>query len=765
MLTHDTQQPLPVQKKMKNIIFDFGNVLVQWEPERVYDAYFGSEARSRHFLAHVCDAAWRSRIDAGESQDACIAELAARHPHYAEAIALYRDRWAEMLTGEMPGMRQLLGVLKESGVEIYGLTNWSMETFPQARERFGILQMVERYVVSGAEGMVKPDARLFGVLLDRYGLRADECLFVDDNEANVQAARQLGMEGIVFGNAVQLRRELGLYRPLTCAEVEQLERQGNECRNWLRVKVAEGADLSQLWHNRFKHDVEIGLDVSIQHSYLSDCAVADGTEIDSCRRIDNMRIGCGCRLTNVGEISFNPEGVELAVMNENGGRAVKPADGMRVGDAYLAARFRDRDAVLRRIDGFGRARQGVIGDRCTVRNATAFVDGLTGDDCLLEHGVIAERFILGDNVKLEAGLRLNDSVVGDNSTLARGEVGNSLIFPAHEQHHNNSFLIAALVQGQSNVAAGCTLGSNHNGRTADGELSAGRGFWPGLCVSVKHSSRMASYTLMAKGDYPSELNITLPFALVNNNASLDRLEVMPAYWWLYNMYALNRNITKFAARDRRRKKRQHVEFSPFAPDTAEELLVGRGLLHLWTTKAYQEGQSEVTAYGMERGHRKVVILKPGDGYKAYGEMLVYYAMSRLTARYDALPPASLGEGARVQRWVNLGGQLLQGPDADALLDDIERGRLASWDGVHRRLDDLWAAYDDHCVRHAYQVLCELNQTKTLSAADYARYQAEYVRVCQLVRDRIASSRAKDAANEFRQTTFWNTAEMRAVMGE
>ena len=88
---------------------------------------------------------------------------------------------------------------------------------------------------------------------------------------------------------------------------------------------------------------------------------------------------------------------------------------------------------------------------------------------------------------------------------------NNLIFPAHEQHHNNSFLIASVVLGQSNMAAGATIGSNHNSRANDNEVQAGRGFWPGLCTSIKHSSRFASFVLLAKGDYPAELNIPLPF--------------------------------------------------------------------------------------------------------------------------------------------------------------------------------------------------------------------------------------------------------------
>lgn len=193
---------------MNNIIFDFGNVLVEWHPERIFGEYFGDEAKAWWFLRHVADNDWRLRIDAGESYHNCVNELQARHPDYAEAIALYHDRWFDMLTGEMPGMKEVIEQLKASGYGIYGLTNWSMETFPIAREHFPILQLIDRYVVSGAEGYVKPDARLFQILLDRYNLKAEECTFIDDNPDNVAAACRMGMRGIVFTNAESLRNTL-----------------------------------------------------------------------------------------------------------------------------------------------------------------------------------------------------------------------------------------------------------------------------------------------------------------------------------------------------------------------------------------------------------------------------------------------------------------------------------------------------------------------------------------------------------------------------
>src|SRR5690606_18948522 len=205
-----------------------------------------------------------------------------------------------------------------------------------------------------------------------------------------------------------------------------------------------------------------------------------------------------------------------------------------------------------------------IGEGCEL------VNGIIGHGCRIFYGVKALRFILCSCSQLKDGARLINSFLSDNSTISCCEVLNSLIVPAHEQHHNNSFLCASLVMGQSNMAAGATVGSNHNSRGADGEIIAGRGFWPGLCVSLKHNSRFASYTLIVKGDFLHELDIRMPFTMVSHDVPNDRIVILPAYWFLYNMYALMRNTHKFMSRDRRSLKNQHFEYDVLAPDTVNE---------------------------------------------------------------------------------------------------------------------------------------------------------------------------------------------------
>ena len=614
------------------------------------------------------------------------------------------------------------------------------------------------------------------------------------------------------------------YRRLTMEEVEQLEHNGNRATDWGQVMVSGALDCRQVRNNVFVGEVKLGCleEGSLRDGDLSlaegiyNCTIAEAMIGSHCalhnvKMLSGYTVGEGCLLFNIDEMTATRPNEDtkgyawMEPMNENGGRRIMPFEGMTVGDAYLWAKYRDRERMVAELERMTRERlakdgYGRVGSHCVIKNTrtlhnvavlsdkespsrivdcVVLADGVVGYGCRCEYGCMAVRFLLGENVHLEFGARLNDTVVGDNSTIARCEVGNSLIFPSHEQHHNNSFLIASLVMGQSNLAAGSTVGSNHNGRTADNELVAGRGFWPGLCTSLKHSSSFASYTLLAKGDYPAELSITLPFALVNNNAAKDRLEVMPAYWWMYNMYALNRNMTKFAQRDRRKKMTQHIVFTPFAPDTAEEMMNGRMLLKYWVEQAYQESQPpagteadgrssrmEVKAYGMEKGHRKTVVLKWSQGYKAYEEMLTYYAMSTLAGEdlNTPLPTIAPKKGSREREWVNLGGQLVPQHEIDGLMADIEQGQIRSWDEIHARYDQWWVEYPTHCREHAYQILCELSGKRHLEEEDWRLYLQRYATLRQYVADQVRLTRQKDDSNPFRKMTYRNDAEMKAVLG-
>jgi Domain of unknown function (DUF4954)/Domain of unknown function (DUF6819) len=536
--------------------------------------------------------------------------------------------------------------------------------------------------------------------------------------------------------------------------------------------------------------------------------------------------------------------VWLDLINEAGGRSVMPFDGMLPADAYLWARYRDDPELLRRLGEMTqntfdarRGFYGMVGDACVIKNCriikdvmvgpcayikganklknltinssaeepsqigegVELVNGIVGRGCHIFYGCKAVRFIMGDNSNLKYGARLIHSYLGDNSTVSCCEMLSNLIFPAHEQHHNNSFLIASLVMGQSNLAAAATIGSNHNSRAPDGEIHAGRGFWPGLCVSVKHNCRFASFVLLAKGDYPAEMDIPLPFSLVSNSYDNNRLQILPAYWWMYNMYALARNTWKFGARDKRRRKLQKIEFDSLAPDTAEEIFHARGLLELWVGKCAvrSDGKSpeemsaedlrargkamledpecdvdamEILAEDVENSRRQVVVIKVGSAYRAYEQMLLYYAGKDLLAymgddpRRDFRSMCDELGGARETEWVNLGGQLAMRGDVDKLKAAIRSGELATWHDVHAEYDKLWDEYPMARHRHAFATLADLMGGGELTSEAWVSAIDEWIAIEDLVAEQTYATRRKDFESPFRQMSYETTEEMSSVLG-
>ena len=189
---------------IKNVIFDFGNVLIDWNPAYLFLPYFdGDVEKCTYFTEHICNREWFTRMDRGESMDKCVAELQATYPEYADAVAMFRDRWFEMCNGEIPGMLELILDLKSKGVGVYGLTNWPAETFSEARRRFKTIANIDNIVVSSFIKLAKPEPAIYQQLLTRYDLKPEECVFIDDRKDNVDAAIALGMSGIVYPGSAQ----------------------------------------------------------------------------------------------------------------------------------------------------------------------------------------------------------------------------------------------------------------------------------------------------------------------------------------------------------------------------------------------------------------------------------------------------------------------------------------------------------------------------------------------------------------------------------
>jgi len=202
---------------LTTVVFDLGAVLIDWDPRYVYrDLFPGDEAGMEAFLADVTSGTWNHQMDAGKPWADAVAELVALHPEHHELIEAYWTRWPDMLRGEIPGTVAVLGELRDRGVRLLALTNWSAETFPVARERFAFLAWFEGIVVSGEEGLAKPDPALYRILLARYEVDPSTALFVDDRAENVAAAEAVGMAGVVFRSPAGLRSDLverGLLHP------------------------------------------------------------------------------------------------------------------------------------------------------------------------------------------------------------------------------------------------------------------------------------------------------------------------------------------------------------------------------------------------------------------------------------------------------------------------------------------------------------------------------------------------------------------------
>lgn len=193
---------------IKNIIFDFGGVLLDWNPRYLYKSYFNNDEEMEHFLADICNGEWNIKQDAGRPFAEAVKELQAKFPEYAEAIQMYDDDWEKMLKCELPESIDLLKELKSLGYGIYGLTNWSAEKIGYAFANYSFFSLFDGIVVSGVEKVVKPDRKIYEILLERYSMKSGECVFIDDNQDNVDMAKVLGINAIRFDNIGNVKEHL-----------------------------------------------------------------------------------------------------------------------------------------------------------------------------------------------------------------------------------------------------------------------------------------------------------------------------------------------------------------------------------------------------------------------------------------------------------------------------------------------------------------------------------------------------------------------------
>lgn len=196
---------------IETVIFDLGNVLINWDRKNLYRKIFKDEDKMNYFLDNVATMDWNEQQDAGRLWSVATDILVRQHPAFEPEIRAYFDRWTEMLDGAIEGTVEILKEIHESKrYRLYALTNWSDELFHHAIERFDFLELFEGIVVSGREFMKKPDLRIYHLTLNRYNIKAETAVFIDDSQRNIDAAKQLNIHGIHFKSPEQLCKDLEL---------------------------------------------------------------------------------------------------------------------------------------------------------------------------------------------------------------------------------------------------------------------------------------------------------------------------------------------------------------------------------------------------------------------------------------------------------------------------------------------------------------------------------------------------------------------------
>jgi len=596
-------------------------------------------------------------------------------------------------------------------------------------------------------------------------------------------------------------------------------------------------------------------------SYFRNTVIGDNAAIHNLNYCCEQRIGDSVIIANVGEISSDTvalygmgAAVELHkdrrnyqntidIINENGGRAILPCPGMTCTDAFIWAKFREDEELMLRLaeitnatNSALRPQKAIIADNVVILNTKAVRRTLIGPSTVIDGAeMISNATILSDPDEMTVigmavqihdsiigyGNRINSatqlssvltgtaasfsqsarithSVIGDNAHIACCEIANCLIMPSHAQHHNNSFLIAAMVGGQSNIAAGATIGSNHNSRANDGEIWAGRGFWPGLCVSLKHNSRFASFTMISKGAYTKELDVRYPFSLVATDDK-NGTAIFPAFWFNYNMYAVMRSAQKFVKRDRRTHRGQFIEHDILAPDTVEEMFEAVAAIEAKTPLGnigadirLNRADGACKMYRMMIRHycaKNILPFMRDNGLKGVDGLLGAVGLSDgsvivgddgnrpvvsntdtgglANAEINKLPSARTTSNPNGEKWLNCGSMVITESALSGIIDTIKiGGNVKTWDDVHALFDSWTSRYNTEKLRHAVKSLAKLEgmSVSELSADMFEAFLRRVPEDCKTIGSLTLSSRSKDFSAATRTMVYDSKEEMSAVLG-
>lgn len=599
------------------------------------------------------------------------------------------------------------------------------------------------------------------------------------------------------------------FRALSEKEIIILKQNGNRCSDFETIRVSKDFNCEALFNNTFtgknrlsspsKSDSGFAPRMPIiADSHICNSIIGKNVTINSVNLLSGYKVGNNVLIENCGQIigeKLSP--YLISVINENGKRTISPIPGLTPFNYWFASHFYDRPNIHKALkrdtmnyyknlaspsiaDNSEILNCKVIksmrsGENCTITNCSSIEnviiesnkdekttienaidikDGIVSRGCYIGSGVVARKFAILPYCKLDSSARIFDSVIGANSTISCCEVISVLTGSFHEQHHNNSFLIAASLEGQSNVAAGATIGSNHNSRAADGEIHAARGFWPALSISLKHNSRFAPFTLIIKGFYPHEMNIPLPFSLVSRDVNEDRLQIYPAYSLQKNIYALERNSWKFRQRERQKIAEGSYLYNYLGPDTIISMINA-----IEWIENYSDSDDTLLIDEMicERSKDKVRLFYPGKAVQTYKEYINFWAVQTVvnSGTLKHKPPQSYSK-----RWQFCFGLPQTVKQIKTLIKEMENGQ-GSWSELQIEERRWVNRYKDETLELALWLL-RTNKNHDIN------WKNRFTRAASLSKRIYTEARDKrifDREDSFRKMVYSNDKEMQAILGE
>lgn len=626
------------------------------------------------------------------------------------------------------------------------------------------------------------------------------------------------------------------YRLINEAELNLLIAQQNMVRNPELFFIHNSTNLASIHNNVFSGRIRIGSlgpEQLIHSCFITNCNIGAGNTLINISRLENINTAEQVILRNIGCIAWNrPEspagmisGNKIYFRNENARRYYIPFPGMHILDIELYSENIHRPEILQHlrrifekrtekyfarnihiehdsvIENVSSIRNSCIGAACRIDGSSEISDSLIlssganpthlgsniiirnsliSEGCTITSGAFLDHVHTDQFVSIGEYARIYHSFIGANSHIACAEINAACLHPFHEQHHNNSFVIACTFNGQSNIAAGATIGSNHNSRRPDGEIVAARGFWPGLSSSFKHNSRFSEFCLVNKADYDQEMDIPFPFALISLDPANESLQIMPAFWFRYNYYALARNGWKFRTREKRKNFLSGYTYQAIAADTVTSmrqakqvllrLLAGQNKypdLKRFDFENFPAAEAERVTMNGIYGKKGAVILKPETAVYIYHAVILYWAVRQVLEKTKTLADvlkynADHAPAIKSYSWRNLGGYILEENSLPRITAKLES--VADLDTLHNVYQIEFHDAGHNALNFALYLLETDYQLDREKADDWKDKIAKALKVAGKLHEWAYQSRLKDFTNPFRKITTVDEHQFEYVYG-